>query len=187
MAVGSRSTIRSSSLTSDHRYSVDLPPGRTRHVTRQQLARRFQLRRRQHLLAPANPSTCPCSCETGLRPLDDEVPFHLPQGASHQEDEAAHRRRGINGLHPGTRPDASCFAPRGPASTPRGCEMVFTDTMSGSNADRPGLAQAMSHVWTDDTPQGVLLGGQFLSLRTHPPNRTRAGPPFESLLPVCAT
>jgi DNA invertase Pin-like site-specific DNA recombinase len=32
-----------------------------------------------------------------------------------------------------------------------GCERIFEDTMSGAKAERPGLAQALSHLRRDDT------------------------------------
>jgi DNA invertase Pin-like site-specific DNA recombinase len=37
------------------------------------------------------------------------------------------------------------------ALTAAGCEQLYTDTASGSVTDRPGLAQALSHLRTGDT------------------------------------
>jgi DNA invertase Pin-like site-specific DNA recombinase len=37
------------------------------------------------------------------------------------------------------------------ALTAAGCDRIFTDTASGSRADRPGLAEALSYVRTGDT------------------------------------
>ena len=37
------------------------------------------------------------------------------------------------------------------ALTAAGCEQLYTDTASGSRTDRPGLAEALSHLRTGDT------------------------------------
>jgi DNA invertase Pin-like site-specific DNA recombinase len=37
------------------------------------------------------------------------------------------------------------------ASSKAGCEKIFTDQISGTKAERPGLAQALSHLRAGDT------------------------------------